>query len=104
MRNDQLEGLESGLSPHHSQPVKISVLRRITSAISRVLGPRSQATAKCTPAEPDTSRAKKANYSKAENDEACAKIWSIYVGEAERYDAALVESWRADMDGMLIFV
>ncbi|KAF8177541.1 hypothetical protein K438DRAFT_1479335, partial [Mycena galopus ATCC 62051] len=29
--------------------------------------------------------------------------WSIYVGEAERYDAALVESWRADMEGMLIF-
>ncbi|KAJ6494357.1 hypothetical protein C8R45DRAFT_824598, partial [Mycena sanguinolenta] len=31
------------------------------------------------------------------------KIWSIYVGEAERYDAALVESWKADMEGMLIF-
>ncbi|KAJ7617315.1 hypothetical protein FB45DRAFT_756846 [Roridomyces roridus] len=30
-------------------------------------------------------------------------MWSIYVGEAERYDAALVESWRADMEGMLIF-
>ncbi|KAJ7641851.1 hypothetical protein FB45DRAFT_785988, partial [Roridomyces roridus] len=36
-------------------------------------------------------------------DEACAKIWSIYIGEAERYDAALVESWKADMEGMLIF-
>ncbi len=43
-------------------------------------------------------------YSQAENEEACAKIWSIYVGEAERYDAALVESWKADMEGMLIFV
>ncbi|KAJ6494366.1 hypothetical protein C8R45DRAFT_784271, partial [Mycena sanguinolenta] len=42
-------------------------------------------------------------YSNAENEEACAKIWSIYVGEAERYDAALVESWKADMEGMLIF-
>ncbi|KAJ7480252.1 hypothetical protein B0H11DRAFT_1245975 [Mycena galericulata] len=42
-------------------------------------------------------------YSQAENEEACAKIWSIYVGEAERYDAALVESWKADMEGMLIF-
>ena len=43
-------------------------------------------------------------YSNAENEEACAKIWSIYVGEAERYDVALVESWKADMEGMLIFV
>ncbi|KAF8172619.1 hypothetical protein K438DRAFT_1529418, partial [Mycena galopus ATCC 62051] len=31
------------------------------------------------------------------------KIWSTYIGEAERYDAALVESWKADMEGMLIF-
>ncbi|KAJ7840865.1 hypothetical protein B0H14DRAFT_2340380 [Mycena olivaceomarginata] len=45
----------------------------------------------------------KGNYSKAENEEACAKIWSIYVGEAERYDKALIESWKADMEGMLIF-
>ncbi|KAJ7349621.1 hypothetical protein DFH08DRAFT_638230, partial [Mycena albidolilacea] len=29
--------------------------------------------------------------------------WSVYVGEAERYDASLVESWKADMEGMLIF-
>jgi hypothetical protein len=44
------------------------------------------------------------NYSQAENEEACAGIWSIYAKEAERYDKALVESWRADMEGMLIFV
>ncbi|KAJ6517168.1 hypothetical protein C8R47DRAFT_930884, partial [Mycena vitilis] len=31
------------------------------------------------------------------------KLWSIYIGEAERYDKALVESWKADMEGMLIF-
>ncbi|KAJ6563953.1 hypothetical protein B0H19DRAFT_903473, partial [Mycena capillaripes] len=31
------------------------------------------------------------------------KLWSIYATEAERYDAALVESWRGDMEGMLIF-
>ncbi|KAJ7607927.1 hypothetical protein FB45DRAFT_391883, partial [Roridomyces roridus] len=30
-------------------------------------------------------------------------MWSIYVDEAERYDAGLVESWKADMEGMLIF-
>lgn len=46
----------------------------------------------------------KGDYTDAENDEACAKIWSIYVGEAERYDKALVEGWKADMEGMLIFV
>jgi hypothetical protein len=51
-----------------------------------------------------TPNAEKGRYSKAENEEACAKIWSIYVGEAERYDTALVESWKADMEGMLIFV
>ncbi|KAJ7710562.1 hypothetical protein B0H17DRAFT_970104, partial [Mycena rosella] len=43
------------------------------------------------------------NYTTAENSESCARIWSIYVGEAERYDKALVESWKADMEGMLIF-
>ncbi|KAJ7256074.1 hypothetical protein C8J57DRAFT_1075219, partial [Mycena rebaudengoi] len=32
-----------------------------------------------------------------------AKVWSIYIAEAERYDAALVESWKADMEGLLIF-
>ncbi|KAJ7466628.1 hypothetical protein B0H11DRAFT_1733169, partial [Mycena galericulata] len=45
----------------------------------------------------------KGNFSQAENEEACTKIWSVYIGEAERYDAALVESWKADMEGMLIF-
>ncbi|KAF7358593.1 hypothetical protein MSAN_01197800 [Mycena sanguinolenta] len=38
-----------------------------------------------------------------EDDAAGAKIWSVYIAEAERYDKALVESWKSDMDGMLIF-
>ncbi|KAF8186143.1 hypothetical protein K438DRAFT_1536537, partial [Mycena galopus ATCC 62051] len=29
--------------------------------------------------------------------------WSVYISEAERYDSGLVESWKADMEGMLIF-
>ncbi|KAJ7085145.1 hypothetical protein B0H15DRAFT_765016, partial [Mycena belliarum] len=29
--------------------------------------------------------------------------WAIYNAEAEKYDKALVESWKSDMDGMLIF-
>ncbi|KAJ7905231.1 hypothetical protein B0H13DRAFT_1551506, partial [Mycena leptocephala] len=33
-----------------------------------------------------------------------AKLWAIYVAEAEKYDKGLVESWKSDMDGMLIFV
>ncbi|KAJ7142031.1 hypothetical protein C8R43DRAFT_1071290, partial [Mycena crocata] len=38
------------------------------------------------------------------NDEAAgAKLWSVYISEAEKYDQALVESWKSDMEGMLIF-
>ncbi|KAJ6527156.1 hypothetical protein B0H19DRAFT_899754, partial [Mycena capillaripes] len=29
--------------------------------------------------------------------------WAVYVSEAEKYDKALVESWKSDMDGLLIF-
>ncbi|KAJ7496602.1 hypothetical protein FB451DRAFT_1018414, partial [Mycena latifolia] len=29
--------------------------------------------------------------------------WSVYISEAEKYDKALVESWRVDMEGMLLF-
>lgn len=43
-------------------------------------------------------------YTEAENQKACSKIWNVYGLEAERYDKALVESWKADMNGMLIFV
>ncbi|KAJ7507254.1 hypothetical protein B0H11DRAFT_1970923 [Mycena galericulata] len=38
-----------------------------------------------------------------DSEASCAKIWSVYISEAEKYDKALVESWRGDMDGMLIF-
>ncbi|KAF5332439.1 hypothetical protein D9758_015131 [Tetrapyrgos nigripes] len=37
------------------------------------------------------------------DDQACAGMWSIYIGEAERYDKALVEGWKGDMEGMVIF-
>ncbi|KAJ7655891.1 hypothetical protein B0H17DRAFT_1185983 [Mycena rosella] len=39
----------------------------------------------------------------AQTEDAASKFWSIYITEAERYDSALVESWKADMEGMLIF-
>jgi hypothetical protein len=28
----------------------------------------------------------------------------VYVSEAEKYDKALVETWKSDMEGLLIFV
>ncbi|KAK7012762.1 hypothetical protein R3P38DRAFT_2722947 [Favolaschia claudopus] len=37
------------------------------------------------------------------DDGAAAKLWSIYLSQAEKYDKALVESWKSDMDGLLIF-
>ncbi|KAF7368669.1 hypothetical protein MVEN_00191200 [Mycena venus] len=44
-----------------------------------------------------------AKYTEAESEAACAKLWAIYVAEAEKYDKRLVESWKGDMDGLLIF-
>ena len=38
------------------------------------------------------------------DDLASAKLWAVYISEAEKYDKALVESWKSDMDGLLIFV
>ncbi|KAK6995917.1 hypothetical protein R3P38DRAFT_3222845 [Favolaschia claudopus] len=32
-----------------------------------------------------------------------SKLWSVYVSEAEKYDKALVDSWKSDMEGLLIF-
>ncbi|KAJ7821931.1 hypothetical protein B0H14DRAFT_3732833 [Mycena olivaceomarginata] len=95
--------LESGSAGGHSG--KGSVLQRLATVISRALGRRASTSKSPEPAviPPEKSDPEKGHYSNAENEEACAKIWSIYVGEAERYDAALVESWKADMEGILIF-
>ncbi|KAJ7177091.1 hypothetical protein C8R46DRAFT_1188712 [Mycena filopes] len=32
-----------------------------------------------------------------------SQLWAVYVSEAEKYDRSLVESWKSDMEGMLIF-
>ncbi|KAJ6542338.1 hypothetical protein DFH09DRAFT_928836, partial [Mycena vulgaris] len=29
--------------------------------------------------------------------------WTVYISEAEKYDKALVEGWKSDMEGLLIF-
>ncbi|KAJ7785295.1 hypothetical protein DFH07DRAFT_726715, partial [Mycena maculata] len=31
------------------------------------------------------------------------KLWAVYISEAEKYDKSLAESWKSDMEGMLIF-
>ncbi|KAJ7659613.1 hypothetical protein DFH06DRAFT_401009 [Mycena polygramma] len=36
-------------------------------------------------------------------DAAATKLWAVYISEAEKYDKSLVESWKSDMEGMLIF-
>nr|GAT48833.1 predicted protein [Mycena chlorophos] len=38
-----------------------------------------------------------------DRDHGAAKLWSVYVNEAEKYDKSLVESWSSDMEGILIF-
>ncbi|KAF7341292.1 hypothetical protein MVEN_01865300 [Mycena venus] len=37
------------------------------------------------------------------DEAAAAKLWAVYISEAEKYDKGLVESWKSDMQGMLIF-
>ncbi|KAJ7082981.1 hypothetical protein C8R44DRAFT_58222 [Mycena epipterygia] len=34
---------------------------------------------------------------------AAAKLWAVYISEADKYDKALVENWKSDIDGILIF-
>ena len=51
----------------------------------------------------ETVLPKPTDHANTENDEACSNLWSVYIQEAERYDKALVDSWKGDMDGILIF-
>ncbi|KAJ7082989.1 hypothetical protein C8R44DRAFT_554318, partial [Mycena epipterygia] len=30
--------------------------------------------------------------------------WAVYISEADKYDKALVQNWKSDRDGILIFV
>ncbi|KAI9507935.1 hypothetical protein F5148DRAFT_1200689 [Russula earlei] len=43
------------------------------------------------------------NHDTEEYDERAANFWSVYVGEAESHDKALVETWKDDMEGIIIF-
>ncbi|KAJ7133952.1 hypothetical protein C8R43DRAFT_1133184 [Mycena crocata] len=37
------------------------------------------------------------------HEAAAAKLWAVYVTEAEKYDKGLVDTWKSDMQGILIF-
>ncbi|KAJ7618245.1 hypothetical protein DFH06DRAFT_1061809, partial [Mycena polygramma] len=57
-----------------------------------------------TPAVDDETELKSAKAKdNPEHEAAAAKLWAVYVSEAEKYDKGLVESWKSDMEGMLIF-
>ncbi|KAJ7657223.1 hypothetical protein DFH06DRAFT_1197688 [Mycena polygramma] len=45
----------------------------------------------------------KSRVADPKQEDAAAKLWAVYVAEAEKYDKGLVESWKSDMEGMLIF-
>ncbi|KAJ7930055.1 hypothetical protein B0H13DRAFT_913330 [Mycena leptocephala] len=56
------------------------------------------------PGEPGTARYAIPTYIPlATSDAANGRIWAIYLAEAEKYDKALVESWRDNVTGILIF-
>ncbi|KAJ7626787.1 hypothetical protein FB45DRAFT_749703, partial [Roridomyces roridus] len=87
-----------------------SLLRRLATRACRfLLSPipsdtEAQDTERESQASGDDAWFTPAPRNDGRNEESAAKMWSIYVGEAERYDRALVERWRADREGMLIFV
>ena len=37
-------------------------------------------------------------------DDPSTKMWLLSISQADKYDAALAEGWKADMDGILIYV
>ncbi|KAJ7643085.1 hypothetical protein DFH06DRAFT_1333872 [Mycena polygramma] len=42
-------------------------------------------------------------FNDSSDEAAGAKIWSVYISEAAKYDKALVDNWKSDMKGILIF-
>ncbi|KAF5345875.1 hypothetical protein D9758_011390 [Tetrapyrgos nigripes] len=37
------------------------------------------------------------------DDDACFKLWNVYISQAHEYDKALLEGWKGDMEGMILF-
>ncbi|KAK7462713.1 hypothetical protein VKT23_007300 [Stygiomarasmius scandens] len=42
-------------------------------------------------------------YKPTADDDACFKLWNTYIEQAWDYDYKLLEGWKGDMDGMLLF-
>ncbi|KAK7462719.1 hypothetical protein VKT23_007307 [Stygiomarasmius scandens] len=42
-------------------------------------------------------------YKPTADDDACFNLWNTYIEQAQSYDRALLEGWKGDMDGMLLF-
>jgi hypothetical protein len=38
------------------------------------------------------------------SDESCIKMWLLSISQAAKHDIAIAEGWKADMDGILIYV
>ena len=38
------------------------------------------------------------------SDDPSTKMWLLSISQADKYDAAIAEGWKADMDGILIYV
>ncbi|KAJ7110834.1 hypothetical protein C8R43DRAFT_1041976 [Mycena crocata] len=55
-----------------------------------------------TPVHPLSSPPHSDNHDDGD-DLASARLWAVYISEAEKYDKALVEGWKSDMEGLLIF-
>ncbi|CAK5278560.1 unnamed protein product [Mycena citricolor] len=55
-------------------------------------------------AEREQADQRKAEEERDERERASGnKLWSAYIAEAQNYDQGLLEGWRSEMDGMLIF-
>ncbi|KAF5345923.1 hypothetical protein D9758_011393 [Tetrapyrgos nigripes] len=42
-------------------------------------------------------------FKSTSDSDACFKLWNMYIGQAHEYDKALLEGWKGDMEGMLLF-
>ena len=39
-----------------------------------------------------------------ESNDPSSKMWAFCISQAEKHDTAMAERWKADMDGILIYV
>jgi hypothetical protein len=44
------------------------------------------------------------SYLATGSDDPCTKMWLLSILQAAKNDAAIAEGWKADMDGILIYV